>query len=174
MGQKDWSPSEYTWICSEHFVSGAKSNNPLVPNYVPTLFKHIDSPIKRRLEGRVQDFERRQSFKRRRVEVEKERLDKEVEVQLKLKEQEEKKKLEEEAERKRLEEIELERQHQEALLKHHEMVLESKRKQSQTMRGKYITILGYSHLQFCVQYSILQLKTYQQMTPTHVHCLSNF
>ena len=63
VGQKNWSPTEYLWICSEHFVSGAKSNNPLAPNYMPTLFKHIDSPIKRKLEGRVQDFERRQSAK---------------------------------------------------------------------------------------------------------------
>ena len=61
VGRKNWSPSEYTWICSEHFVSGAKSNNPLVPNYVPTLFKHVDSPLKESLkegyrilrEGRV-------------------------------------------------------------------------------------------------------------------------
>ena len=60
-----------------------------------------------------------------------EQLDKEVEIQLQLKEQEEKKKLEEAA-RKRLEEIELERQRQEALLKHYEMVLENKRKEKQT------------------------------------------
>ena len=133
-GRKNWSPSEYTWICSELFVSGAKSNNPLALNYVPTLFKHVDSPIKRKLEGRVQGFERRQSVKRRRVEeAERERLDKEAEIQLQLKEQEEKKKLEEEAAaRKRLEEIELERQRQEALLKHHEMILENKRKQKET------------------------------------------
>ena len=49
-----------------------------------------------------------------------------------MKEQEGKKKLEEEAARKRLEEIELERQRQEALLKHYEMVLENKRKQKET------------------------------------------
>ena len=72
-GQKNWSPTEYTWICSEHFVSGAKSNNPLVPNYVPTLFKHIESPIKRKLEGSVRDFERRQGTKRRRIEEAKKR-----------------------------------------------------------------------------------------------------
>ena len=33
-------PTQYTWICSEHFVSGCKSNNLLAPNYVPSLFKH--------------------------------------------------------------------------------------------------------------------------------------
>jgi len=40
VNRQNWTPSEHTWICSEHFVSGEKSNNPLAPNYVPTLFKH--------------------------------------------------------------------------------------------------------------------------------------
>ena len=70
---------------------------------MPTLFKHIDSPIKRKLEGRVQDFERRQSAKQRRAEeAEKEKLDKEAAIQLQVKEHEAKKKVEEEAERMRL------------------------------------------------------------------------
>ena len=132
VGRNNWSPTEYTWICSEHFVSGAKSNNPLAPNYLPTLFKHIESSIKRKLEGRVQDFERRQGAKRRRIEeAEKDKLDKEAAIQLQLKEQEANKKLEEEAERKRMEEINLEKQHQEALLRRHKMVLENKRKQKE-------------------------------------------
>ena len=68
------------------------------------LFKHIESPIKRKLEGRVQDFERRQGAKRRTIEeAEKEKLDKEAAIQVQLKEQEAKKKREEEAERKRME-----------------------------------------------------------------------
>ena len=25
--RKDWEPTEYTWICSEHFITGTKSND---------------------------------------------------------------------------------------------------------------------------------------------------
>ena len=66
VSRKDWEPTEYSWICSEHFVSGTKSNNPLAPNYVPTIFKHIGSPSKRRVQSRMVSFNRRQSMKRRR------------------------------------------------------------------------------------------------------------
>ena len=52
---KDWSPSEYTLICSAHFVSGSKSNNPLSPDYVPSVFAHTKSPAKQRA---VEDIER--------------------------------------------------------------------------------------------------------------------
>ena len=48
--QKDWEPTEYTWLCSAHFV---KSNNLLVPNYVTSLFSHLPSPVKQTLEGKV-------------------------------------------------------------------------------------------------------------------------
>ena len=41
INRKDWYPTEYSWICSEHFVSGEKSNNQFAPNYVPTIFKHV-------------------------------------------------------------------------------------------------------------------------------------
>ena len=68
VNRQNWNPTEYTWICSEHFVSQAKSNNPLAPNYVPSLFKHTKSPVKRRLEARGGEFSRRQATKRRRAE----------------------------------------------------------------------------------------------------------
>ena len=67
VNREGWTPSEYSWICSEHFVTGAKSNNPLAPNYVPTIFSHVESPVKRRMEGRIDDFHRRQALKRRRT-----------------------------------------------------------------------------------------------------------
>ena len=35
--RENWTPNEHTWICSQHFVTGEKSNNPLAPNYVPSL-----------------------------------------------------------------------------------------------------------------------------------------
>ena len=48
-------------------MSGEKSNNPLVPNYVPTLFEYVGSPVKRRLESDMGKFHRRQAMKKRRV-----------------------------------------------------------------------------------------------------------
>ena len=66
--QKDWEPTEYTWICSEHFITGTKSNNPLAPNYVPSIFKHLASPIKRTLEAKASVYHRRQVTKKRRIE----------------------------------------------------------------------------------------------------------
>jgi len=48
--RENWMPSEYDQICSEQFVSGTKSKDLLAPNYVPGLFKHVKSPVKRHLE----------------------------------------------------------------------------------------------------------------------------
>ena len=67
VNRKDWAPTEYTWICSAHFVSRSKSNNPLSPNYVPTIFSHTESPVKRKMEAQVESFERRQTMKRKRI-----------------------------------------------------------------------------------------------------------
>ena len=64
----DWQPNEYSWLCSEHFVSGEKSNNPLAPNYIPTLFSLVESPVKSKMVARLEDFNRRKAMKRWRVE----------------------------------------------------------------------------------------------------------
>ena len=56
VNREGWMLSEYSWICSEHFVTGAKSNNPSAPNYVQTIFSHVESPVKQRMEGRMDDF----------------------------------------------------------------------------------------------------------------------
>ena len=42
----NWAPHDNTWICSQHFVNGEKSNNPLVPNYCPTIFPQLQVPRK--------------------------------------------------------------------------------------------------------------------------------
>ena len=68
ISRKDWSPSEFTWLCSEHFISKHKSDNPLSPDYVPSIFDHINSPTKRKLGKDQENFERRQALKRRRIE----------------------------------------------------------------------------------------------------------
>ena len=67
VNRKDWIPNEHSWICSEHFVTGERSDNPLAPNFVPTIFKHIDSPSKRKLVKDMDNFVRRQDMKRRRL-----------------------------------------------------------------------------------------------------------
>ena len=63
---ENWMPTKYSWICSQHFVTGKKSNNPLAPNYIPSFFEHVSSPVKCRLEIEAGQFERRQAMKRRR------------------------------------------------------------------------------------------------------------
>ena len=67
ISRKDWTPSEFTWLCSEHFVSKSKNDNPLNPDYVLSVFNHTDSPTKRRLQQSQDNFERRQALKRRRI-----------------------------------------------------------------------------------------------------------
>ena len=46
VNRKDWYPTEHMAICSEHFIHGKKSNNQFAPNYIPMIFKPIDSPMK--------------------------------------------------------------------------------------------------------------------------------
>ena len=48
VARKDWKPNKYSWLCSAHFVSGCKSNDPLSPDCVPSVFAHVKSPAKRR------------------------------------------------------------------------------------------------------------------------------
>ena len=52
---KDWIPTEHSWICSAHFLSGCKSNDRVSPDYVPSVLNHVTSPKKRKL---VKDMER--------------------------------------------------------------------------------------------------------------------
>ena len=59
-------PTESTWICSRHFVTRKKSNNKLAPNFVPSIFQHVSSLDKCKLENDAVEFERRQAMKRRR------------------------------------------------------------------------------------------------------------
>jgi len=68
VNRKEWYPTEYMVICSEHFIHGQKSNNQFVPNYISTIFKPIDSPMKRKIEAQVADFHRRTASRKRRLE----------------------------------------------------------------------------------------------------------
>jgi len=49
-------------------VLKSKSDNPLSPDYVPSVFNHTDSPTKRKLRKDKENFERRQALKKRRIE----------------------------------------------------------------------------------------------------------
>ena len=55
-------------ICSTHFISGQKSNDPLSPDYVPSIFEHIStlSRIKRR--NNFKAYRRRKNVFKRRLE----------------------------------------------------------------------------------------------------------
>ena len=59
VGRKNWAPNEHSWICSVHFVSGAKSNDPLSPDYVPSVFSYTKSPVKRKLVSDMERYERK-------------------------------------------------------------------------------------------------------------------
>ena len=65
INRKNWKPTEYTWVCSCHFVGGHKSDNPTSPAYVPSLFDHIKSPAKRKAEHQLARYERTNVSKRR-------------------------------------------------------------------------------------------------------------
>ena len=99
-----------TWLCGQHFVSGRKSDGPLDPDYVPSIFNHVSSPMKRTMESKASDYHRRKGSKKRRIEeASRQRLAKESREVENNRKEERRKKLAKEAERKQLEEIRRER-----------------------------------------------------------------
>ena len=56
--------TEYSWLCSAHFVSGTKSNDKLSPDYVPSIFSHIASPRKRKAKDNLRADTRRKGAKK--------------------------------------------------------------------------------------------------------------
>ncbi len=69
VNRNDWQPTEFTWICSTHFVGGKKSDDPVSPAYVPTLFKYVRSPAKRKALCQLERYERTGMLKKRRLEA---------------------------------------------------------------------------------------------------------
>jgi len=107
LNRKDWEPNEYTWLCGRHFISGTKSDDPLDPDFVPSIFSHVSTPMKRKLQSRVSDYHRRKGAKKRRIEAtSRQKAVKESREKERKREADKRKK---EAERMRLEEVQRER-----------------------------------------------------------------
>lgn len=68
VGRKDWQPTEYNWICSAHFVGGFKSNDPLSPAYIPSIFVHVDSPVKKKAQQDMARYERNKATRKKKLE----------------------------------------------------------------------------------------------------------
>jgi len=56
--RKNWMSIEYGQICSEHFMLGTKSKDPLAPNYISGLFKHVKSSVKWHLERGMDRYQK--------------------------------------------------------------------------------------------------------------------
>ena len=67
--QEQWKPTKHSVLCSAHFASGSKSNSPLSPDYVPTLFSHTSTDERRRAEQNLASYTRRMASRKRRSET---------------------------------------------------------------------------------------------------------
>ena len=67
VNRKDWARSEYSWICGAHFISGCKSDDPVSPDYVPSVFNYTKSPRKRKLVKDMERYVRMAGTKKRRA-----------------------------------------------------------------------------------------------------------
>ena len=54
-----WLPTKHSWLYSAHFVSGRKSEDPLSPDYVPSVFEFIAGPVKRKSKIEFESYVRR-------------------------------------------------------------------------------------------------------------------
>ncbi|XP_060782767.1 THAP domain-containing protein 1-like [Neoarius graeffei] len=66
---KAWVPTgrnDHWRLCSDHFISGKKSNNPTSPDYAPSIFAHTSSPLKRKRKREMETYTRRERSKKQR------------------------------------------------------------------------------------------------------------
>ena len=59
VNRKNWQPTEHSWLCSSHFISGVKSDDPLSPDFVPSVFSYTTSSLKRKQINDLQSYRRR-------------------------------------------------------------------------------------------------------------------
>ena len=52
VNQDEWTPNDYSWICSEHFVQGWHGDDPEDVNYGPTLFSYKQTVVSKEREQR--------------------------------------------------------------------------------------------------------------------------
>ncbi|XP_042372931.1 uncharacterized protein LOC121966929, partial [Plectropomus leopardus] len=74
IGRKDWTEVviKNARVCSEHFISGEKSDDPRSPDYVPSIFKPASPPKERRERMQLDAINRKQKKKlQRRQQAEK-------------------------------------------------------------------------------------------------------
>ena len=62
--RKNWIPTEYSRLCSAHFIRGVKSNDPTCPDYVPLVFSHVNTPKKKRIQQSMLRYQARKATKR--------------------------------------------------------------------------------------------------------------
>ena len=62
-----WEPNEHSFLCSAHFVSGKMSQNPLSPDFVPSVFKHMDSFAKRKKMRDLNKYTIRKRFLKKKI-----------------------------------------------------------------------------------------------------------
>ena len=88
VNRKDWQPSEYSWLCSVHFVTGMvplyyyydlnshiygemmfvcfvgeKNDDPNHPDYVPSQFSFLKSPVKAKMKRDLVRYHRSEDIK---------------------------------------------------------------------------------------------------------------
>ncbi|KAF3837868.1 hypothetical protein F7725_009636, partial [Dissostichus mawsoni] len=64
-----WQPTSNSRLCSQHFVSGRTNDNPMSPDYIPSLFAHTSAGQRQRSIYATSRFEHTQQMKRKRTET---------------------------------------------------------------------------------------------------------
>ena len=65
--RENWTPCKYTWLCSSHFISGKKSNDPVSQDYVSLISAHTKTLVREKLENDLERYDRQKECKRQRL-----------------------------------------------------------------------------------------------------------